>query len=399
MPTSPILLPRGFRASAVHAGIRKNKQRLDLALLVADEPRPLAAVFTKSLLLGAHIPVSRESLAASGGLVRAIVVNAGNANCSTGPQGLEDNRAIARYTASLVGCEPEQVLFFSTGVIGALLPMDRIVAALPNLCDAASEDGAEPFSRAIMTTDLVPKLVVDQLDADADAAEGEGEGARLVGFAKGSGMIHPDMATMFGFLLTDASLGADPRGLLQRVNARSFQRTTVDGDTSPNDTVVLWGTGLAGEVAALEPAATRVAQALARKIAADGEGATRLLSIRVIGAPSEYAAVLVGRTIGTSPLVKTAVHGRDPNWGRIVAAAARAGVPFDPQRSTLRIGGAEVYRQGVPCPQNENAAHEHMLKEHEVHIELDLAAGTGEAECWTCDYSADYVRINADYRS
>jgi glutamate N-acetyltransferase/amino-acid N-acetyltransferase len=186
---------------------------------------------------------------------------------------------------------------------------------------------------------------------------------------------------------------------MQRVNARSFQRTTVDGDTSPNDTFVLWGSGLAGEVRDIEPAVTRVAQELARKIAADGEGATRLLSIRVTGAPSEDAAVVIGRTIGTSPLVKTAIHGRDPNWGRIVAAAARAGVPFDPQRSSLWIGGAQVYRVGVPCPENETAAHEHMLKEHEVIIELDLAAGDADAECWTCDYSADYVRINADYRS
>ncbi|QDV06290.1 Arginine biosynthesis bifunctional protein ArgJ [Planctomycetes bacterium Poly30] len=392
MNQSQPLLPRGFRASAVHSGIRKNKQRLDLALMVADEPRPLAAVFTKSLLLGAHIPVSRASLEASGGHVRAIVVNAGNANCSTGPQGLEDNRTVTRRTAERLGCAPEEVLFFSTGVIGALLPMDRILTALPGLCDSLSEGGAEEFSRAIMTTDLVPKMVVDSLGQD-------GDGPRLMGFAKGSGMIHPDMATMFGFLLTDASLGEDPRGLLQRVNGRSFQRMTVDGDTSPNDSVVLWGTGLAGEAPDIEPAVTRMAQDLARKIAADGEGATRLLSIRVTGAPDEAAAVLVGRTVGTSPLVKTAVHGRDPNWGRIVAAAARAGVPFDPQRSSLRIGGAEVYRAGVPCPENENAAHEHMLKDHEVRIELDLAAGTEEAECWTCDYSADYVRINADYRS
>jgi glutamate N-acetyltransferase/amino-acid N-acetyltransferase len=387
MTTSP--LPRGFRAAAVHAGIRKNKTRLDLALLVADEPRPLAAVFTKSLLLGAHIPVCRESLASTGGHVRAIVVNAGNANCSTGPRGLEDNRAVTRYTASLLGCEAEEVLFLSTGVIGAHLPMDRIVAALPGLCEAADDEQAETFSRAIMTTDLVPKLVQREV----------GGGAQLMGCAKGSGMIHPDMATMFGFLVTDAELGADPRELLQRVNARSFQRTTVDGDTSPNDTVVLWGSGMAGPVADLEAEVTSVAQELARKIAADGEGATRLLSIRVVRAPSEDAAVVVGRTIGTSPLVKTAIHGRDPNWGRIVAAAARAGVPFDPQRSSLRIGGAEVYRAGVPCPENENAAHEHMLKEHEVIIELDLAAGDSSAECWTCDYSADYVRINADYRS
>jgi glutamate N-acetyltransferase/amino-acid N-acetyltransferase len=391
MTPSNLLLPRGFRAAAVHAGIRKNKQRLDLALLVADEPRPLAAVFTKSLLLGAHIPVCRESLAATGGLVRAIVVNSGNANCSTGPKGLEDNRAVARYAASLLDCEAEEVLFLSTGVIGAQLPMDRIVAALPALCDGASEGGAEPFSRAIMTTDLVPKLVSETLDEDG--------GARLVGFAKGSGMIHPDMATMFGFLVTDASLGADPRALMQRVNARSFQRTTVDGDTSPNDTFALWGSGLAGEVRDIEPAVTRVAQELARKIAADGEGATRLVTIRVKGAPSEEAAVVVGRTIGTSPLVKTAIHGRDPNWGRIVCAAGRADVAFDPDRARLCIGDALVYADGVPRPENEDAAHRHMLEDAEVLLALDLGAGDAAATVWTCDLSADYVRINADYRT
>jgi len=387
----PIHLPRGFRASAVHAGIRRNKTRLDLALLEADEPRPLAAVFTKSLLLGAHVTVCRESLAQSKGFVRAIVVNAGNANCNTGPKGLEDNRAVAKYTASLLDCEPAEVLFLSTGIIGAQLPMDRIVASLPGLCDGLREDNAETFAKAIMTTDLVHKLVTEDLSG----------GGRLAGFAKGSGMIHPDMATMFGFLLTDVALEAEPHELLKRVNARSFQRMTIDGDTSPNDTVVLWSTGLAGEAPpdTLEPAVTRVAQELARNIAADGEGATRLVTIRVKGAPSEEAAVLVGRTIGTSPLVKTAIHGRDPNWGRIIAAAARAGVPFDPQRSSLAIGGAVVYRAGLPCPENETAAHEHMLKEFEVIIELDIAAGAASAECWTCDYSADYIRINADYRS
>ena len=183
------------------------------------------------------------------------------------------------------------------------------------------------------------------------------------------------------------------------MNARSFQRCTVDGDTSPNDTVVLWGTGAGRTSMASKDALTGVARSLARKIAADGEGATRLVTIRVAGAPSEEAAVAVGRTIATSPLTKTAVHGRDPNWGRIVAAAARAGVDFDPNRATLSIGGSVVYREGLPVVDGEAAAHEHMLQRSEVLVDLDLGAGDADAECWTCDFSADYVRINADYRS
>jgi glutamate N-acetyltransferase/amino-acid N-acetyltransferase len=383
-------LPRGFRAAATQCGIRARKNCLDLALLVCDEPRPAAAVYTKSLLLGAHVPVCRDHLARSGGKVRAVLVNSGNANCSTGQKGIEDNVRVCSALAELLGCAPEQVLYLSTGVIGARLPMEKILNALPELCSADSLQGAQAFAQAILTTDLVPKLLSGQLP----------DQSRVVGIAKGSGMIHPNLATMFGFLLTDAPIGPDPRALLGRVVGRSFERLTVDGDTSPNDTVLLWSSAAVGDASAgLEPELSAIAQGLARKIAIDGEGATRLVTVRVQGAPSVEQAVQVGRTIATSPLIKTAVHGRDPNWGRIVAAAARSGVPFVTDDARVWIGGALLYSDGTPHPENEQEAHLHMLQQKEVLLQIDLAAGDASADIWTCDFSADYVRINADYRS
>ncbi len=394
MPTAN--LPQGLQASATQCGIRRSKSRLDLALLLADQDYPAAAVYTKSLLLGAHIPVAREHLAATGGKLRAVLVNSGNANCSTGQRGIEDNRRVCEALAKQLGCATEEVLFLSTGVIGAHLPLDLILGSLPNLTGPSGQPGVQAFAQGIMTTDLVPKLVVHDATEPATGAP-----FRVTGIGKGSGMIHPDMATMFGFLLTDAPLGSDPHALLTRINGRSFQRLSVDGDTSPNDTVLLWGTGRAAEAdpALLEQHLTAASRDIARRIATDGEGATRLITIRITGAPTEAEAAHVARVVATSPLVKTAVHGRDPNWGRLLAAAARAGVAFDPEQAIVRIGPATVYEAGTPLPDNEQAAHLHMLQDKEVVATIHLAAGTAEAECWTCDFSADYVRINADYRS
>jgi glutamate N-acetyltransferase/amino-acid N-acetyltransferase len=380
-------LPSGFRAAATRCGIRRSKSRLDLGLLCADEAIPLAAVYTRSHLLGSHIPVCREKLAATGGRTRAILVNSGNANCSTGQQGLEDNRAVAAAAAELIGCAPEEVLFLSTGVIGERLPMDNVLEALPTLCGAGAQQGLDAFAQSILTTDLVPKI--------SRRTAGDAE---VLGIAKGSGMIHPDMATMFGFLLTDADLGEAPLERLRTINQRSFQRLTVDGDTSPNDTVVLWGSGRSGSEG-LDEALTSAARSLSRKIAVDGEGATRLVTVEVRGATDEASAARVARVVATSPLVKTAVHGRDPNWGRILAAAARAGVPMDIDRARVWIGEAVVYSDGSPHPDAEHDAHLHLLQHKEVRLGVDLGAGTSEADAWTCDFSADYVRINADYRS
>lgn len=386
-PPSTPSLPAGFRASAVSCGIAG--ERLDLGLVALDEPASAAAVYTTNRLLGAHVHLCREHLERSGGRVRALVVNAGNANCCTGEEGLADARAVAAAVAERLGTAPEEVLFLSTGVIGARLPTGRILEALPELTGALSDAGLDDFSRAILTTDTRPKL-----------AQAEAGAARVVGVAKGSGMIHPDMATMLGFLLTDADLGRAPHALLSGVSKRSFERVTVDGDTSPNDTVVLLGSGQReASSKELEAALTSVSVELARAIAADGEGATRLVTVRVEGAPDEAAAVRVGRVIATSPLTKTAVNGLDPNWGRILAAAGRSGVEFDPDRARVWIGPGTVYSEGRPHPEEENASHRHMVDESEVLLGIDLAAGDARADVWTCDLSSDYVRINADYRT
>lgn len=379
---STLSFPQGFSGAGLSCGI-KSSGAPDLALVLADAAFPAAALFTTNQLLGAHIPVCREHLAASGGLVRALLVNSGNANCSTGQKGIADNRALAATLAARIGARTEEVLALSTGVIGAPLPVAKIEAALPALLDAARPEGLADFSQAILTTDTRPKV--------------HAEGA-VVGVAKGSGMIHPDLATMFGFLFTAGRLPEDAHACLTAVNAQSFQCTTVDGDTSPNDTLVLWGSGRQDEEVGrvhLDPVARR----LAREIARDGEGATRLITVQVHGAPDEAAARRVARTIATSPLTKTAVTGRDPNWGRILSAAGRAGVTFDPERARVWVGPATLYLEGVPQLAAEGAAHEHLVNEEEVILGVDLAAGSAQAEVWTCDLTADYVLINANYRT
>jgi glutamate N-acetyltransferase/amino-acid N-acetyltransferase len=394
--TRPVL-PAGFKAAAVHAGIRARKTKLDLGLILAPEAFPAAAIYTANRLTGAHVTVCRESLEQSGGRVRALLVNSGNANCSTGEEGLADARRVQRTLSEIVGCAPEEVLFMSTGVIGARLPVEKILDALPQLVSGAHERALGDFATAIMTTDLVPKvrtLLVEEKSAPA---------FRVTGVAKGSGMIHPNMATMLAYLLTDGPLPPDATAALRALADQSFHRLTVDGDTSPNDTLLVWSsrgsTSLATQAAACNAALVDVSQELCRLIAADGEGATRLVTVQVTGAPAESAAAHVARTIATSPLTKTAIHGRDPNWGRILAAAGRAGVEFDPNAARVWIGEADVYSGGKPHPENEQEAHLHLLQKHEVVIGVDLGAGSASAEAWTCDFSADYVRINADYRS
>lgn len=389
---APIALPPGFRAGAVHCGLRKDPTHADLALLVADRALPAAAIFTQNRLVGAHVHLCREHLQQSGGQVRAIVVNARNANCATGQQGIADARAVCAELARRLHCPPQQVLMCSTGPIGAPLPKDKILGKLDALVAAASPDGAAAFARAIMTTDTFPKARTATFVA-------AGGSARATGFAKGAGMIHPDMATMLAFTVADAAPAAPLLPLLPAIADRSFHRVTVDGDTSPNDTWILWAGGRDAAAVAFESAVTAVAQDLARSIARDGEGMTRLITIEVRGAADEHEATRVGRTIATSPLVKTAVAGRDPNWGRILSAAGRAGVPFDAERARVWVGAAEVYRHGVPHPEREPEAHRHLIDQQEVVLGVDLGRGTATADIWTCDLTKDYVQINADYRS
>ena len=388
MQTPPVVLPRGFRAAAVHCGLRKNPDHPDLGLLLADEARPAAAIYTQNRLLGAHIHVCRDHLRKSGGMVRAVLVNARNANCATGQQGIDDARSVCAQLAERIGCPVEEVLMCSTGPIGAPLPKDKITARLDALLQGVSAGGAADFARAIMTTDTFPKAL--------STTFGD---ARATGFAKGAGMIHPNMATMLAFMLADAAPGPGLEPLLRVAADRSFHRVTIDGDTSPNDTLILWAGGAHCAAAPFEQAITGLGQQLARSIAKDGEGASRLITVEVRGAADEAEANLVGRTIATSPLVKTAIAGLDPNWGRILSAAGRCGVPFDAEKARVWVGPAEVYCHGVPYPEREQLAHQHLVEHKEVVLGVDLGRGEAQADIWTCDLTKDYVQINADYRT
>lgn len=395
-------LPRGFQFSAMACGLRR-KNRPDLGLIASDAPASTAGVFTTNLVKAAPVLLCQEHLRAAAGRMRALVVNSGNANCATGPGGLAASRATAKGLARALGCRAEQVLVCSTGVIGVPLPVDKILAALPELARsrAAGIEEFGAFTRAIMTTDTRPKW------AAASCRIG-GKQVRLLGCAKGAGMIHPQMATMLAYVATDAAIAPGVlRRALVNIAERTFNSITVDGDTSTNDTLLVLANGAAGARAiragsgdyrAFAAALERVCRALALAIVADGEGASRVVEIEVRGAPSARAAEQVARTIAGSPLVKTALAGADPNWGRILAAAGRSGVKFDPERSAITMAGMPVYRRGRALQFDERAAHERLLRSH-VPIVMDLRAGRGHARIWTCDFTADYVHINASYRT
>lgn len=404
------VLPRGFRYAGMHCGIKKSG-RFDLGWIVADSPCAAAGVFTTNLIKAAPVVLCQGNMRRAASRMRAVVVNSGNANCATGPDGMQASRATALVAARLLGCKPEQVLICSTGVIGVALPVDRIVGALPDLLPQLARDPSsyEALAKSILTTDTRLKI------AAASCRIG-GHTVRLLGCAKGSGMIHPQMATMLAFVITDAAV---PAGILQRalreVTARTFNVITVDGDTSTNDTVLAFASGAApgapavrtangsdyrSFVAALES----VCRDLALAIVVDGEGATHLVEIEVRGAASDRDAHRIATTIAHSPLVKTAVAGADPNWGRILAAAGRAGAKLDPDRVEIWFGGVRMYGRprtgGVsrPLPFDEVKAHQRLLAPH-VGIAVDLNNGRGQARAWTCDFTARYIEINASYRT
>ncbi len=389
----------GFRWASVEAGIKK-RGGLDLALLVADRPVPTAAVFTRSLVKAAPVLVAAERT--KSGLAQAVLINAGCANAATGKPGLAATRESSAAVALALGIDAKLVVPMSTGVIGVLLPTEKLVAHAARLVGAASADGLEGFSRAIMTTDRGPKVV------EAEARVG-GKRVRIVGVAKGAGMIHPDMATTLACVVTDARLSAPLlRRALREATGATFNALTVDGDTSTNDTIVAMASGAAGNTAvragdaghrAFTKALTEVLGGLGRLIVADGEGAEHLVTIRVEGAPSAKGAKDVARTIATSNLVKTALYGKDPNWGRILAAAGRAGVKFEPARAELRVDDVVLVSRGLAVGGDTDArAHEVMLRA-EYEFTLRLGAGKHSATYLTCDLGPEYVRINADYRS
>jgi len=397
--TAAITAAAGFRAAGVHAGIRK--KRLDVALVVSDRAAAAAAVFTRNLAVAAPVIVSREHLQLSGGRARAIVVNAGNANACTGEPGLVAARRTTQAVADLLGVPVEQVLVASTGVIGQPLPLPRLLGALPRAVRGLTRAGGADAASAILTTDLREKECVRSVDTAS--------GTYIVGgMAKGSGMIHPDMATTLAFVTTDAAVS--PRLLqdcLRQATDASFNRISVDGDTSTNDTIAVLANGASGvevdaerpeSVAAFAGALTEVLIELGKMVVRDGEGATKLIEIRVRGASDEAMALQVARTVAGSPLVKTAVHGADANWGRVVAAACRAHVPLVPEKLGVDFGDVAVVRPGF-VSRFSAAAARRALERDEVTITIDLGLGNATATTWTCDLSAGYVHINASYRS
>ncbi|QNJ15349.1 glutamate N-acetyltransferase/amino-acid acetyltransferase [Synechococcus sp. A18-46.1] len=384
--------PQGFQASGIAAGL-KPSGKLDMALLLAPEQAVCAGSFTTSVVRAACVDLCAERLAANGGQARAVLINSGQANACTGDRGLIDSQRATQALADQLGLDAEALLICSTGVIGVPIPMPKLLAGLDPLVAALSATGGEAAATAILTTDLVSKQV-------ALEAELGGRRVRIGGIAKGSGMIHPDMATMLGFFSCDA--GLDPsiwKAMVGQAVQRSFNAITVDGDTSTNDTVLAFAAGDPLDSvhhAALEQGLTEAMQHLAKAIARDGEGATCLIEVQVEGALDEPSAQRVARTIVGSSLVKTAVHGRDPNWGRIVAAAGRSGVPFDPEQVALWIGPHQLMQSGQPLSFDSEAA-SRVLRRETVQIRIQLGDGPGNGLAWGCDLSDQYVRINADY--
>lgn len=383
-------LPLGFRYSAVYAGIRKVKKN-DLALIVSDVPAQAAAVFTTNRVQAAPVVVARRYLEETGGVVRAALVNAGNANCATRTGEkvvLQTTKAAARR----LGCRPAEVLPASTGVIGVELDPGLIVNALPELAAGLSPERFLDAADAILTTDLVRKV-----------AFAEAGGARIAGMTKGSGMIHPNMATTLGFIVTDAAVPARQlRAHLKAAVERSYNRLSVDGDMSTNDMLLVMANGSSGRRVpreAFQQALDEVCQSLAKQIARDGEGAKKFVEIRVEGAASERAAAQIARAIANSPLVKTAIAGSDPNWGRILAAAGYSGAEFDPSRVDIFLQGVRVCRSGLAAPFDE-AALKQALDRDEVGIRFVIrSGGSGKAVFWTCDLTHGYIDINASYRT
>ena len=392
-----VTTPRGFRATGRSVGI-KASGRLDLALLVSDAPATAAGVFTTNRAQAAPVIVSREHLATSGGVARAVIANSGCANACTGDEGMRAAHAMATDTAALLSCPVAEVLVASTGVIGVTLPIEKIRAALPAAVASLATDQGPAAAQAIMTTDPFPKEAATEVEIG-------GRTIRIGGMAKGSGMIEPMMATMLGFITTDAAVPVSllTRALREAVDD-SFNAITVDGECSTNDAVMMLANGASGVTvddktyAPFLAGLRAVCLDLALGIVRGGEGATKLVTVHVTGAASSAEARRAAKAIANSPLVKTAIHGGDPNWGRLIAVAGRADVAFELSRAEVTIGTTVLFKDGQP---HDEAAPEAAayLKGTDIVVTVGLGAGDARSTVWTCDLSAEYVRINADYRS
>jgi glutamate N-acetyltransferase/amino-acid N-acetyltransferase len=394
-----VAAPAGFRTAAVHCGIKKTAAALDLAVIAADANASAAGLFTTNVVKAAPVLVSRRHLDRTGGRCRAIVVNSGCANACTGDGGLADADRMTEVTARALGCSSDQVLVASTGVIGVALPIGHVVTGIEAASRALARGLGSETARAIMTTDPFPK--------EHAVAVQTPRGTFIVGgTANGSGMIEPNMATMLGFLTTDASV---PPALLHRALAESARETfnaiTVDGECSTNDCLMALASGASGiaideaTLPLLTAGLLEVSRTLALGIVRGGEGATKVITVTVRDARNDDEARLVARTIANSPLVKTAVHGADPNWGRILAAAGRSGGRFDVAQASVYVGGVRLFERGRPHDEAAPDAARH-LQGKDVGIEMSLGTGGGgTATIWTCDLSAEYVRINGEYRT
>jgi len=402
---SQILIPKGFRFGATRAGL-KASGRTDFALIVADQPASAAAAFTANRVTAAPLTVDKEHLRLTGGKVRVVAINAGNANCAVGQAGLDAARATCAAAAEIFGCRPEEVFPSSTGIIGVPLPAEKLIAALPGVTAALGTEADHFYqaAQAILTTDTVEKIAFARLEvADPDGSLKE---IRVAALAKGSGMIHPQLvphATMLVYILTDAEV--EPAVLNHYLRASievSFNRISVDGDTSTNDTVLLLASGASGaaigpENAAFGTALTQVCTSLARQIVADGEGVTHVVELHIDGAATDADALKIAKAIAHSPLVKTAWAGSDPNWGRLMAAIGYSGAQIDPERLDIQFGLLPICRDGGRAAEFDEAAAHAYVAQPEFSVSIQLHQGTGSCVFWTTDLTVEYIHINADY--
>lgn len=395
-----VRVPKGFLLAGVHCGIKGDPRKQDLTLVISESPATAAGVYTQNLVHGAPVALSRQRTPSE--RIRAVVVNSGNANACTGERGLRDAEQMAGLAAAACGAEEDQALVLSTGVIGAFLPMDKIQRGIAAAALILGSDEAALISaaRGLMTTDTVHKLAGRSLGLS-------GREIQITGMAKGAAMIGPNMATMLGLILTDAALTPPAaQAALAAAVDESFNCISVEGHTSTSDTVLLLANGRTGgeplagdDLAAFRRALGEVCEELARAIPADGEGTTHLISIEVSGCASRQSARQIAKTVANSPLVKTAIAGADPNWGRIVSAAGYAGVPFDPAGVSLRLNGFLLYQGGTPVGFDPRGVSQSIRNSRDTLIQLALSEGPADARFWTTDLTAEYVRLNADYHT
>ena len=393
-----VTFPKGFKAAGVKAGIKKSGN-LDLALIYTEKEAAVAGVFTKNAVAAAPVIVSREVV--KGGKAHAIVANAGCANACTGETGLANARKMAALAAAEVGCAPDEVLVGSTGIIGVNLPMDKLEAGIKAAAAELSEDGSKNAGNAIITTDTYSKACSCEVEIG-------GQAVRFGAIAKGSGMIQPNMATMLCYITTDANISSQlMQKALSEIVEVSFNMISVDGDMSTNDTVLVLANGASGaaEITDGSPEYDKfyatlkeICQELSKRIAADGEGATKFLTINVSGTKTFEDAKTVAMSIAKSPLVKTAFFGEDPNWGRVICAVGYAGIPMVPEKTVIKFGGVPVYANGLGAEFNEDDIQK-VMAEHDIVIDVEMGMGDAQATVWSCDFSYEYVKINGEYHT